>query len=101
MCVVSAVTDYGQKIWTDPNIFKPTIQPWQANTTPEIVNPVTVNKFPTKEEVEEFYKLLEAARQFDEKTSQADCISEDKAAWLAKFKEMVRELYGHLENEPK
>ena len=75
MCVVYDVSDYGQRQWPEP-------------------------KIPSKKEVEEFYDLLKKAREIDIKTGQPDCPSPEKTEWLNRFKELVRELYGHIENEP-
>ena len=64
MCTVSAIYDYGRNM--DPNRWD-------------------------KELYEEFKKLLEAAKQFDEKTGQPDCEDPEKAKWIQIVEQKVQE----------
>lgn len=64
MCTVSAIYDYGRKM--DMNS-------WDY------------------EALEEFKKLLEAAKKFDEKTGQPDCEDPEKAKWIEIVERKVQE----------
>jgi hypothetical protein len=44
-----------------------------------------------KELYEEFRKLLDAAKQFDEKTGQPDCEDPEKAKWIEIVERKVQE----------
>ncbi len=74
MCVMSAIFDYGHEKW--------------------LPNPVYPHapQMPTQAELEEFRKLLEAARAFDIAANQPDCELEAK-------KERLRNLLQDLAEE--
>lgn len=80
MCVVSQILDYGKDRWS----FVP------PYTLPN--NPVEYIPLPTKEELEEFRRLIEAARRFDEATGQPDCELDEKLEWLKDLEARVRKL---------
>jgi hypothetical protein len=64
MCTVCAIYDYGRN---QPNDF------W------------------TQESYRQFLALLEAAKQFDQKTNQPDCEDPAKGRWLQEVKASVEE----------
>ena len=64
MCTVSAIYDYGRHM--DPNYWD-------------------------KDSLEEFYKLIEAAKIFDKKTNQPDCEDPEKTKWLEIVQHKVQE----------
>ena len=78
MCMVSGVMDYGFERWRRPPEFLPVESPGVL--------------FPTQAEINEFRKLLEAAREFDRKTNQPDCE-------LAAKKERLRDLLQDIAEE--
>ncbi len=90
MCVVSMITDFYYEKWKE-QIIPP---PWDNNgkiippqggsgtsppTTPAI----------TPEEIEEFRKLLERAREYDKKNSEPECEMQSK-------KDLIKELADKL-----
>jgi hypothetical protein len=84
MCAVSNMGDYGRQTW--PNPFP--VQPYEKipNFTPKDFTPwsppAPLYIGPTKEQFEEFLKLLRAAKAFDEATGQPDCKNDEKLDWL-------------------
>ena len=80
MCVVSMIMDHYRDRW-EPLI--PPTNPWVPL---KIVQPLPTI---TKEEVEEFRKLLERAREYDRKMGQPDCELDEKRLAL---KKIAREL---------
>lgn len=89
MCVVSMVMDHYYEKWQQP----PT--PWNPlvpipDESPVPVGPLKpVPKMPTPEEIEEFRRLLERAREYDKRNQEPDCEMEEK-------KEKVRKLAEEL-----
>lgn len=80
MCVMSMVVDHYHDKWKE-KIDK---QEWDRVTQPVLpILPVT------PEEIEDFRKLLERAREYDRKNNQADCEMEDK-------KRLLKELAAKL-----
>lgn len=79
MCVYSMVVDHFTDKWKDN--LKP-IHPWvKPSIEPEDIHwypPPTPVKFPTQDEINDFYKLLERAKQYDKDTNQVDCELESK-----------------------
>ena len=67
MCVVSMIYDHYSERWWEK--LHPPISPWGIPMPPQI---------PSKDEVEEFRKLLDRAREYDKKTGQKDCELEEK-----------------------
>jgi hypothetical protein len=88
MCVVSMVMEhYGDK-WDRlvPKPLPPVVipaHPWQPEPTPLPVPPVS------QEEVEEFRRLLERAREYDRRNNEPDCEMDEK-------RQKVRELAKQL-----
>lgn len=78
MCVVSYVGDIGRQMWPNPppNQFHPYANPFQVQLTPAQYNG------PTKEQFEEFLKLLRAAKSFDTLVGLKDCESAEKIEWI-------------------
>lgn len=78
MCTASSIGDYGRKMWPSP--LPDPYDGWK----PFPVFPITPAPYswPTKEQFEEFLKLMRAAREFDKATGQADCPSEEKTGWI-------------------
>ena len=81
MCVVSMVYDWTWDKWNrrynPPPIVVPNpaapYYPWPAVPVPQPTPPA-----PTPEEVQEFRDLLDRAREYDKRTSQPDCETEEK-----------------------
>ena len=85
MCTVSMIMDWKENEWARK--YYP-----QPNTnTPPIISPV---QFPTKDEIDEFRRLLERAREYDKKMGQPDCELESKRN---KLKDMAKELGVEIE----
>lgn len=72
MCAVSMIYDYGQKTWPLPPAPMIPTQPFQPFQP----------SLPTREQIDEFQKLVKAAREFDRKTGQPDCEDPRKVEWL-------------------
>lgn len=80
MCVYSMISDHFYDKWNPwPNYP----EPWKPN--PYAPQPPV--KIPSKEDIDEFYKLLERAREYDKRTGQPDCDLEDKKVKLRKLAE--------------
>jgi hypothetical protein len=81
MCVVSMVADHYWDKWKhlQPQEASPTVVPvpWPA----PVPNPPAISP----EEVEEFRKLLERAREYDRKNSEPDCETAEKKARIKKL----------------
>lgn len=81
MCVVSMVIDFYDDKWrpwpTFPGPYVPVPE------SPTVIPPPV--KIPSQEEIDEFYKLLERAREYDKKTGQPDCALEEKKQKLIKL----------------
>lgn len=84
MCVVSMIMDHYWDKWQP----KPT-PPWPTYPImPPMPDPYKVYKpVPTQEEIDEFRKLLERAREYDKKHSEPECELEEKKAKVRKLAE--------------
>lgn len=84
MCVYSMIMDHYYDKW------KWTPQPTTPPTIPSINIPTVIN-IPTitADEINEFRKLLERAREYDKKHNQPNCELEEKKA---KLKRLAKEL---------
>lgn len=113
MCVVSAVHDYGQKLWPD---VTPWVNPMPMIPTPQptpdisellkrieivknadkpmikIINPEEAQapkddqpRLPTAAEIKAFKKLVEAAERFDEIANQPHCEDPEKVKLMAQL----------------
>jgi hypothetical protein len=80
MCVISLVLDYGNQNWPQQWSQPPT------NPTPPVVAEEQ-RKF-----IDAFKKLMEAAKEFDEVTGQADCEDPEKAQLLDRIAKLERRL---------
>jgi hypothetical protein len=78
MCVMSMIFDHYHDKWGQPPYT-----PWTAPTPyqPFRESPVS------DEEIKEFRKLLERAREYDRKNNQPDCELEEKRQKLKKLSE--------------
>lgn len=74
MCVVSNVMDSFIDRWTNPPYISPITVPQPIWPQPPIPEP----KRPTQEELDLFNEMLRMAREYDKRTNQPDCESEDK-----------------------
>ncbi len=81
MCVMSMVMDWKKDEWQDkyPLIFP---------STPPIQYP-SVYPLPTKEEIDEFRRLLERAREYDRKNNEPDCELDEKKKILKDMAERL------------
>ena len=117
MCVVSAVHDYGQKLWPD---VTPWVNPMPMTPSPvptpdisellkrieigknadkpmiKIINPEEAlapkddqPRLPTAAEIKAFKKLVEAAERFDEIAKQAHCEDPEKVKLMAQLDERL------------
>lgn len=89
MCVVSMIYDHYWDRWN----------PYRSPPVPEFPVPPTVPVPPpqpaiTPEEIEEFRKLLERAREYDRKHNQPDCELEEKRE---KLRQLAKELGVEIE----
>ena len=85
MCVVSMVMEHYHEKWTQPPYWPggtapyeaPIVVPkdWQIELDKLTKPPVVA---PTAEEIEEFRKLLERAREYDRKNNEPDCELDEK-----------------------
>jgi hypothetical protein len=82
MCVVSNVGVMGQEMW--PNPFNTPWQPYVPGSLPQFPQPSVNPPYngPTREQFEEFLKLMRQAKKLDESMGAADCESAAKVAWL-------------------
>lgn len=87
MCVVSNISDWGRRTWPEPEPFLPKPNPWETLPLP---NPPYNG--PTREEWEEFKKLLKQAAKVDELAGQADCVDPKKQEWMEKIEKRLNEL---------
>lgn len=73
MCVVSMVIDHYLDKWNPPPL------------TPGITYPLTPQRTIPQADIDEFYRLLERAREYDRKHNQPDCELEEKKNKLKKL----------------
>ena len=85
MCVYSMVTDHYWEKWNKP----PYIPITPAVPVPPVMVPQIIVPQISQEEIDEFRKLLERAREYDKKHGEPDCELEEK-------KKRVRELAESL-----
>ena len=81
MCVYSMIVDHYRDKWEK--------QAKEYFETGLPFMPITIPDLPSREEVNEFRKLLEKARKYDEENGEKDCELEEK-------KEKVKELAKKL-----
>lgn len=104
MCVVSAITDYGQRIWPDPWVqpsgvgprHYPAVRPNGPNQTTPFEPASKQDLEALASQMREFMETIKAAEKFDAVTDQPDCPSEDKAAWLKDFRSRLDQLESEL-----
>lgn len=80
MCVVSNIGDYGRQQWPQPWKTIP-LEPgsWPSDT-------------PSREAWDEYKDLIEKAKEFDQKTGQPECESEEKTAWMKDMEDRISQL---------
>lgn len=79
MCVVSMIMDHYNDRWTQPQ--QPVRLPWMQQDPPLLI---------TKQELAEFRKLLDRAREYDKRMGEPDCeLEEKKAKVLALAEELM------------
>ena len=78
MCVVSNIGDMGRDMWPKPFGEPPFNPPISYNP---LVGPAPYNG-PTKDQFEEFLKLMRQAKKLDKAMGAADCEDAAKVAWL-------------------
>lgn len=115
MCMVSMVSDYGQKVGIGNINITPGIglpEWWKQQITPALPFPVvpdpsvylpSVHTYPSLPEpvtnesvLKEFLKLLKQAAQFDAATNQAECEDPKKTAFLKGILERVETIDTEL-----
>jgi hypothetical protein len=95
MCVVSMVIDHYREKWEPliPAWLQPPPAPNFTPTSPlpQPVAPVVPPAEPriTDEEIREFRRLLERAREYDRKNNEPDCELAEKKAALQKIAEQL------------
>ena len=95
MCVVSMVMDHKYDEWyrkycpPQPIQPLPTIPIQPLPTIPFVPVPVPVPALPTKEEIDEFRRLLERARAYDKRNNEPDCELVEKRQKLLKLAEQL------------
>lgn len=96
MCVVSNIGDMGRGMWPKPWKGYPYPGSDPAPMPGIDFPPLQPKRYdgPTREQFEEFLKLLRAGARFDAATGQPGCELEEKIGWL-------RELAKHLGFDPK
>lgn len=88
MCVVSMISDHFHDKWNDfykytsPPVPEAPLPPWLNPPVPPSTTPTL-----TEEEVAELRKLLDRAREYDERNGEPDCELEEKKERLRKLAE--------------
>lgn len=82
MCAVSVMSDWGREHWNPFHLAPQDSQP--------TLNPETV--IITRQQWDEYLKLLDAARKFDEATGQPDCGDSQKMEWMKKVEDRLNQL---------
>jgi 7-cyano-7-deazaguanine synthase in queuosine biosynthesis len=78
MCVFSMIMDHYDDKW-NKKIQEPRTIPYtQPVNVPHVTPDVIHFPYVTKEEVEEFRRLLERAREYDKRNNEPDCEMESK-----------------------
>lgn len=84
MCVVSMVMDHYADKWV-PSV--PIPNPWMPHNLPVPLPPAP--KPITQDEVDEFRRLLERAREYDKRNNEPDCELEEKKDKVRKIAELL------------
>lgn len=96
MCVFSMVSDWGRDRWPQrAEPFDPT-PTWPLVPTPTFI-PAPL---PSKEDWEEFKKLLDRAREYDKKNQESDCPDPEKVKWMQEVERRLVELEGTKAEQP-
>lgn len=77
LCAYSMIADHYFEKWSQPP-YQPTFIPLPYPVPNEVPGDYVKPRIPSQEEIDEFYKLLERARKYDEENNQKDCELEDK-----------------------
>lgn len=78
MCVVSMIVDHYTNKWTEK---------WHEQQS--TLEPIPLVSPITQEEVDEFRRLLQRAREYDKRTGQPDCELDEKRHVLKKLAEQL------------
>ena len=81
MCVVSMVMEHKWDEWYRRYPITVPLPPWSV--------PAPQPPMPTREEIEEFRRLLERAREYDKRTGQPDCEMEEKRQKLKELADLL------------
>jgi hypothetical protein len=84
MCVVSMIVDHYTEKWQDPQWFNP---PFQQVPMTGGISQILIQPQISPEEIAEFRRLLERAREYDKRNSEPDCELESKKVALKKIAE--------------
>lgn len=109
MCMVSMVSDYGSRVWPNPQtapyrspwadypILPNTLPPTDATRPyyPPAISPEDVRK------IKEFLGIVEKAKEFDKMNEQPDCPDPKKVAYLESLEKRVEELEKRLAEQNK
>lgn len=89
MCTVSMIMDHYREKW-DPLRRYPYTQPYIQPFPVPVMAPTTTTPNPiTDEEIAEFRRLLERAREYDKRNNEPDCeLDEKRLALLTLAKEL-------------
>lgn len=89
MCIVSNVSDWGQRKWPAPDPWVPTTVPSgiPGGMYPPVTPPLYTG--PTRREWEDFKELVQKALDIDKALGTPDCVDPKKAEWM----KMMEELY--------
>lgn len=94
MCTVSMIMEHYGDEWRKRLVWPGTVNPfglglpYRPYTPPEPVAPVVIRPV-TQDEVDEFRRLLERAREYDRKNNEPDCELAEKRAALKKLAEQL------------
>lgn len=83
MCTVSMVMDHKWDEWNrryPTPTAPPVVPPWITPFAPPVIAPM-----PTQEEIAEFRRLLERAREYDKRNGEPDCELQEKRDRLKKL----------------
>ncbi len=78
MCVYSMIADHYRDRWRERKEYQyPPATTEQFPYQPKVI-PFTIQPTITPEEIEEFRKLLERAREYDKRNNEPDCENQEK-----------------------
>ena len=89
MCVVSMVMDHYWDKWNQPPYQQPLPAPVNPFQSPPYIPLPQPQRIPTPEEIEEFRKLIERARDYDKRNKEPDCEMDEKKKLLKQLAEKL------------